>query len=109
MLIDPNIIINQKQIRLLLKKTTGGFISKGILCRILDIDNKKAIEILAYLEDQGFIEKATVNGYWQQSLRGKLLTCKSIGKEYRIETLKQHLRNLIERVETINLSEKYPD
>jgi hypothetical protein len=102
-------MINQKQIRTLLKKSESRFISKTTLSRILKVDGKKAIEILAYLENQGFVEKAEIDGYWQQSLRGKLLFAKSFNKEYKIETLRKHLSDLIERVEIINSSKEFPD
>lgn len=102
-------MINQKQIRTLLKKSESRFISKTTLSRILKVDGKKAIEILAYLENQGFIEEAEVDGHWQQSLRGKLLFAKRFNKEYKIETLRKHLQDLIERVETINSSKEFPD
>lgn len=102
-------MINQKQIRALLKKRENKFISKTTLSHFLKIDGKKAIEMLTYLDDQGFIEKAEIDGYWQRSLRGKLLCNKRFSKEYRVETLKEHLRNLIERVETINSSQEFPD
>ena len=52
-LITSNIMINQKQIRALLRKTEDKFISKTSLTRILQIDRKKATELLAYLQEQG--------------------------------------------------------
>jgi hypothetical protein len=106
---NTNIMINQKQIRALLKKTDDKFISKTTLSRLLKIDGKKALEMLTYLSDQGFIEAAAIDGYWQQSLRGKLLRNKRFSKEYRIETLRAHLRNLLERTEMINSSPEFPD
>lgn len=102
-------MINQKQIRTLLKKTGNRFISKTTLSRILKVDGKKAIEILTYLDNQGFIEEADIDGYWQQSLRGKLLFNKRFSKEYKIGTLRKYLRDLIERAETINSSKEFPD
>lgn len=102
-------MINEKQARTLLKKTENKFISKTTLSQILQVDGKKAAEILVYLENRGFIEVAKIDGYWQQSLRGKMLLNKKIKKEYKVETLKKHLCDLIERVETINSSKQYPD
>jgi hypothetical protein len=108
-LIHSNIMINQKHIRTLLKKTENRFISKTTISRILKIGGKKTIEILTYFENQGFIEDAEINGYWQQSLRGKLLLSKRFTKEYKIETLRKHLRDLIVRAEIINSSKEFPD
>jgi hypothetical protein len=103
------IMINQKQIRFLLKKTENKFISKTTLSRILKVDSKKALELLTYLGAQGFIEEAEIDGYWQQSLRGKLLRNQRFNKDYKVETLKKHLRDLIQRAETINASTEFPD
>lgn len=106
---NSNIIITQKKIRTLLKKTENRFISRTSLSRILDVDAKKIIEVLTYLENQGFIERAEIEGHWQRSLRGKLLCNKRFSKEYTIETLRKQLRDLIERAEAINSSKVFPD
>ncbi|MRG45407.1 hypothetical protein GFS24_09790 [Chitinophaga sp. SYP-B3965] len=108
-LIHSKIMINEKQVRTLLKKAGNKFISKTTLSRILEVNSKEAAEILVYLENRGFIEAAKIDGYWQQSLRGKLLLNKKFKKEYKMETLKKHLSDLIERAETVNSSKKFPE
>lgn len=109
MLTNSNVMINQKKIRALLRKTENKFISKRIASRILKSDGNVVIEILTYLEDKGFIEKSKVDGLWQQSIRGKLLSHKRFDKEYKVDTLRAHLNDLIERVNIVNSSEKFPD
>lgn len=101
-------MINQKKIRTLLKKTEDKFITKAVVARILKLDNNDVIGALAYLEQQGFIETTDIYGVWQRSLRGKLLSNSTIGKEYKISTLQNHLENLVSRAKKINASKKFP-
>ncbi len=106
---SANIMINEKKIRTLLKKTENKFILKSTISRILKLDSNEATEVLNYLSTQGFIEQAEIDGLWQQSIRGKLLSVKRFDKEFRVDTAKKHINDLIERAKIINSSKKFPD
>lgn len=102
-------MIHQLKIRKLLRKTENKFISDHKVSHILNVDRKTAIEILTYLENAGYIEEAGVDGFWQHSLRGKLLAHKRINREFRVITLQRQLSNFIKRVKTVNSSKAFPD
>ncbi|CAL1520328.1 hypothetical protein [Chitinophaga sp. MM2321] len=102
-------MISQKEIRVLLRKAENKFISKNMASQILKLDGKKTIETLTYLETQGFIEKVGNIQLWQQSFKGKLLSNKRFTQEFKVDTLRKHLKELIERIEIINSSKQYPD
>jgi len=102
-------MIDQKKIRELLRKTENKFISDKKTSKILNVDKKTALQILTYLNEAGYIEKAVINGFWQQSLKGKILANKKLTKEFRVYTLKKQLDNLKKRLKIINSSNAYPD
>jgi len=102
-------MINQKKIRDFLKKTENKFISEKKAAQILKVDKKAALEILIQLKELGFIGETGIDGLWQQSIRGKILAHKRVSKEFRVDTLKKQLNNLIKRLKIVNSSSKYPD
>ncbi|RXK82920.1 hypothetical protein [Filimonas effusa] len=102
-------MISQKEIAKLLKKTKAGLVSKDDICQVLQMDNKAADDVLSCLEKQGLLEKSEVNGLWQQTIRGNLLSIKKYNKYYRVETLRAHLAGFLERVQLVNASGEYPD
>lgn len=101
-------MIDDKKIRRLLKKTEKEFISIMKASDLLKSDIQSATETLTNLENLGFIERAMVEGYWQISVRGKLLANKKFDKEFKVATQKQHLKDLLERAAFVNTSPKFP-
>lgn len=100
-------MIHPLKIQILLNKTQIGFISGKKVSEILNVDIKTALEILPYLENMGYIEKA-MDGLYQHSIRAKIEAIKNHKKEFRVETLKRNLDNLVERMNTVNSSAEYP-
>lgn len=106
---DPKIMINQKQIRTLLRKTANKFISVPIAMQLLKLKKRETLEALSYIEANGFIEKSEVDKeYWILSARGKLLIHKVFSREFKVETLRKHIDNLLERTEIVNTLAKFP-
>lgn len=102
-------MINQKQIRALLKKMETKFITAPTVSRMLKLNTRKATEMLISLEAEGYIEQTSIDGYWIISLRGKLLVHKKFEREFKVDTLRQQLKDLLERALFINTSVEYPD
>lgn len=101
-------MIDQLKTRELLKKTENKFISDQKALRIFNVDKTAALEILSQLGDMGYIEKTGIEGLWQCSLRGKVLVNKKFSKEFRVDTLKKQLANLLKRLKIVNASKEYP-
>lgn len=101
-------MIPQSKIQELLKKTMNEFFSADKASQILITDKSKAIEILTYLENAGYLEKI-FDESWQHSLRGKILANKKTAKIFTTDTLKRQLNSLIKRVQIVNSSAEYPD
>lgn len=76
---------------------------------ILKFKDEQALEVLHFLETQGYIEKSGIEGYWQHCVSGDILANKSVPRIYKVETLQKHLTTFLKRVKTINRSKKYPD
>jgi hypothetical protein len=106
--ITSNIMIEKRKLRELLKKTDSRFISVKKASQILNTDKKHTLEILSFLDDAGYIEKTNFDGLWQQTLRGKILAYSKSKKQFRVETLKNQLNNLIKRINIVGQSLEYP-
>ncbi|WP_300599963.1 hypothetical protein [Niabella sp.] len=94
---------------MLFKKMEGKFITVSNAGRVLQLSMKAATDLLTTLEEQGHIEKSTIDEYWIVSIRGKLLAYQKFDREFRVETLQQHLKELLKRATIVNTSKKFPD
>jgi hypothetical protein len=101
-------MIDQKQIHKLSKKVKNKFIKGEDVAGILKLKNEEAMEAINFLEKAGYIEKSGIEGYWQLAMSGQVLSEQVLKKEYKVETLRDHLDNLIKRAKFINKSKKYP-
>jgi len=106
---EIKIMINQTQIRGLLRKAGNEFVTVPIASQILKRPFKTALEILTDLEKQGIIDATNIEGHWTMSLRGKVLIHKKMAREFKIETQRLQLKAFLNRVAFINSSLKFPD
>ncbi|WEK34946.1 MAG: hypothetical protein P0Y53_20855 [Candidatus Pseudobacter hemicellulosilyticus] len=101
-------MISQDKLRRLFRKSVNRFLSVQRAARILQLNKAAAVELMACLEDQGYIEEAGLDGLWQLSIRGKLIVQTNFKKAFTEETLKQSVENLLERASMVNASSEYP-
>lgn len=101
-------MINQKQIRTLLKRTENKFITVSTASRMLKLNAKNTEKTLMSLEVQGYIEHTDIADYWVMSLRGKMLAHKKFDREFKPATLQLQINKLLERAAFVNASPQYP-
>lgn len=100
-------MIQPLQIRKLLRKTENEFLSCQRVSELMKVDAETASAVLTQLDALSFIESTFIDGLWQISLRGKVLSYKKIDREFQVGTLQKHLRLLIERINVVNSSQRY--
>ncbi len=103
-------MINQKRIRTLLRQTEHKFITVRSTMSVLKMTKQETIELLLYLEEQGYIEASGIeDSHWQVSMRGRVLANSVVTREFKADTLQQHLNALLQRANEINESDRFPD
>jgi len=102
-------VIHQLKIRKLLRESEDKFISERKISQTFKVNKKAALEILIHLENLGYIEKTAIDHLWQISIRGKILAHKKLSREFRVNTLQDHLNDFIKRLKIVNTSIEYPD
>lgn len=77
---------------------------------LLKWKKKEVSELLVYLQEQGYIEASDIGeAYWQISMRGRVLAHSIVAREFKVDTLNQHLDALVERAKEINSAARFPD
>ncbi|GEM_PF-1096800 len=104
-------MINKKRIRTLLRKTADKFISVRSMMPLLKWKQKETAQLLDYLEAQGYIEPSAIGqgGYWQISMRGRVLAHSVLVREFKADTINRHLDALLARAREVNESTRFPD
>ena len=101
-------MFDKRKFRFLLRKGERNFISESMVTMVLRLKKEKAKELLKELENQGYIELFGIKNRWRVAMRGKVLAHETFEKVYKVESIRKHLDLLIERVDFINSSRKFP-
>jgi hypothetical protein len=100
-------MIDKTRLRTLLRIGGESFITPALVGKTLGLKADEINVRLQELENLGYIEKITIEGYWGISVVGKVFASQSFNKLYKVESLHKHLKGFYERLVIVNSSDKF--
>jgi len=100
-------MIDKTRLRTLLRIGGESFITPALVGKTLGLKTDEINVKLQELENLGYIEKISIEGYWGVSVAGKVFASQSFNKLYKLESLHSNLKLFRKRLAIINSSDEF--